>query len=110
MHKYQWEHRNITVTFNESLHGGSGHQQGHSSSQANGETPRNLEDLVGERASWASQELEKRGYEFANSDAGGPGSSFTNWWERSSGRCISVKTTDGRYETIRYAMEATCSR
>ena len=31
MHKYKWEHKNITVTFNQGSHGGSGHHSSHSS-------------------------------------------------------------------------------
>jgi len=38
MHKYQWEHRNITVTFNGGGHSGSSHDQGYGHSSEPGTT------------------------------------------------------------------------
>ncbi len=50
-----------------------------------------------------------RGYTLANSSHSG-GSSYANWRERSTGRCVTVRTNNGRYQSIVTVPEADCQR
>lgn len=72
-----------------SKHGGS---QGSSSAGAAA-----LQDLVGARAAGAENEMISRGYTLASSSKGG-GASYTNW--RKGGKCVTVRTANGRYDSI----------
>jgi len=58
---------------------------------------KDLQDLVGARASGGEQELQQRGYKYAQGSKGG-GSSYTNW--RKGEHCVTVRTTNGHYVSI----------
>lgn len=73
------------------------------------DTPRELRDLIGVRASSGESELRKRGYEFVKSDTGGD-RVFTNWWNNSRRQCIIVGTANGRYASIVTAPAFDCNR
>lgn len=103
---FKWEDdTKIVVTFSDTA---TPHQGQHSSGQV-GETPSNLRDLVGARGGQAEGALESRGYEYRNGSKSGD-SSYTNWQERSTGRCVTIRTVDGRYNSIVYAPEFDCQQ
>lgn len=58
-----------------------------------------LQDLVGARGSSGEQVLEERGYRFVKGEKSG-GSSYTNWLNARTGKCITVRTANGRYQSI----------
>ena len=68
---------------------------------------RNLGDLVGARGRDGETQLNSRGYQFVRGEQAGD-SSYTFWREPRSGRCVSVRTTDGRYAAIVYTADADC--
>lgn len=69
--------------------------EGHAGSGGSGAA--GLQDLVGARGSSGETELENRGYRSALSFKDGH-SSFTNW--RKGSHCVSVRTTNGHYDSI----------
>ncbi|MGC1955538.1 MAG: hypothetical protein WA970_23775 [Gammaproteobacteria bacterium] len=103
---FKWDDKNkkLIVNFSDT---GSTHQ-GHHSSGHLGETPHNLRDLVGARAGQAEGDLETRGYEYRNGSKSG-GASYSNWRERSTGRCVTIRTEQGRYQSIIYSSEVDCN-
>lgn len=58
-----------------------------------------LQDLVGARGSSGEQALQERGYKFVKGEKSG-GDSYTNWRHARSGQCITVRTANGRYQSI----------
>ena len=72
-------------------------------------TPRDLSDLVGERASNGENELRNRGFRYIKTSKGG-GGSYTNWWRSSDNTCITVLTSDGRYSSIVKVVSEDCNR
>lgn len=66
-----------------------------------------LSDLIGERASSGESALEYRGYEFAHTHEAGA-SSYSYWVKTQTGRCISVRTEDGRFTAIVHTPESDC--
>jgi hypothetical protein len=74
-----------------SKHGGEG-QPSHSGPGAAG-----LQDLVGARGSSGESQLESRGYTYVSGSKGG-NSSYTNW--RKGSHCVTVRTTNGHYDSI----------
>jgi hypothetical protein len=58
-----------------------------------------LQDLVGARGSSGEQALQERGYKFVKGEKSG-GDSYTNWRHARSGQCITVRTAQGRYQSI----------
>jgi hypothetical protein len=105
---FKWDDNNkkLIVNFNDTNYG-KHNQGGYHASGQDGNTPSNLRDLVGARAGQAEDELRSRGYQFKNSSKSG-GSSYTNWKQRSTGRCVTVRTADGRYQSIVYVPDADC--
>ena len=99
---YKWEHKRIVVHFN----GGKSAQSHHSSGKL-GETPHNLRDLIGQRGGEAEDKLQARGYVVKNSSKSG-NSVYSNWKERSTGRCIALRTVNGVYKSIVYTPEYDC--
>jgi hypothetical protein len=69
--------------------------EGHSGSGASGAA--GLQDLVGARGSSGESQLESRGYTYVSGEKGGD-SSYTNW--RKGSHCVSVRTTNGHYDSI----------
>lgn len=70
---------------------------------------RGLADLVGARGRDGEAQLEQRGYRFAGNQQTAD-SSYTYWKEPRSGRCVAVRTTDGRYAAIVYTKDADCQQ
>jgi hypothetical protein len=68
-----------------------------------------LQDLVGSRGGSGEQALMDRGYVFVKSEVGAD-RVFANWWNRSTGTCISVSTMNGRYAAITNAPPFDCDR
>jgi hypothetical protein len=69
---------------------------------------KNLQDLVGARGRDGESQLEQRGYSFVRGEKAGD-SSFTYWRETHSQRCVTVRTTDGRYQALVYAPASDCA-
>jgi hypothetical protein len=68
---------------------------------------RPLQDLVGARGSSGEAELQQRGYTWVRTEKSGD-SSWTYWREERSGRCVTVRTAEGRYQSLVYAPDADC--
>lgn len=68
---------------------------------------RALQDLVGARGSSGETQLEQRGYTWVRTEKSGD-SSFTYWREDRTGRCVTVRTADGRYQSLVYTPDADC--
>ena len=58
-----------------------------------------LQDLVGARGSSGEQALQERGYKFVKGEKSGS-DSYTNWRHAHSGQCITVRTANGRYQSL----------
>jgi len=110
--EYKWDGKKITVTFTGRSGNGYGSQnQGYGSGHRDptGETPRSLSDLVGARAGQAEGTVRDRGYIPAGGSKSG-GASYANWREASTGRCVTIRTEQGRYQSIVYVPRADCNR
>lgn len=66
-----------------------------------------LQDLVGARGSSGEQALQERGYKFVKGEKSG-GDSYTNWRHARSGQCITVRTAQGRYQSLVTAPDFDC--
>ena len=66
-----------------------------------------LSDLVGAKAGQAEMGLKQRGYTYVKTDKSGD-SSYSYWTENSTGKCVTIRTADGRYQSIVYAPEFDC--
>ena len=66
-----------------------------------------LSDLVGAKAGQAENTLEQRGYTWVKTEKEG-GSSYSYWTESGSNKCVTIRTEDGRYQSIVYAPAADC--
>jgi len=66
-----------------------------------------LSDLVGAKAGQAESTVEARGYTYVKTEKSGV-MSFSYWRESGSNKCVSIKTEDGRYQAIVYAMDFDC--
>jgi hypothetical protein len=111
-HEYKWDGKKITVTLTGRPGNGYGSQNpgyGSGHRDPTGETPRSLSDLVGARAGQAEGAVRDRGYVPAGGSKSG-GSSYTNWRETSTGRCVTIRTEQGRYKSIVYVPRADCGR
>ncbi len=104
---YKWENgKKIIVTFPPA------HQTYNQSGAAHksyepGETAPELADLVGANGGQAEGQLESRGYVYKSGSTSGD-SKFTNWYNRSTGRCVTIRTSDGRYQSIVQAPPFDC--
>lgn len=74
-----------------------------------GSSDRDLENLVGMRASSGERELDALGYRFMNSSKSRD-RIWANWWNRAQRRCITVVTMDGRYDSVTESLPADCDR
>lgn len=72
-------------------------------------TPSDVSDLVGARASSGESLLRNRGYEYARGQTGST-TKWGYWWNKSTSRCISVATVDGRYQSIDKVAERDCGK
>ena len=101
--RFQWHEFRIIVRQ-------GGQSDNYQDSNAGGDyesTPYPLRDLVGARAGQAEGEVRARGYRFINSSKGAD-SIYANWEEASTGKCVTIRTFDGRYESIMYVPEFDC--
>lgn len=55
----------------------------------------------------AEGQLESRGYVYKSGSASGD-SKYSNWYNRSTGRCVTIRTSDGRYQSIVQAPPLDC--
>lgn len=73
------------------------------------DTPRDLRDLVGARASSGESELRRRGFTFVKTEEGGD-RKWSNWWNNRRNLCITVVTMNGRYNSIVDSPAFDCNR
>jgi hypothetical protein len=101
---FKWENgRKVIVTFPAPHHSsGNAHQ-----SFRAGDTAPDLADLVGAKAGQAEGQLESRGYAYKSGSTSGD-SKYSNWYNRSSGRCVTIRTEQGRYQSIVQAPPYDC--
>ncbi|MDF5709326.1 MAG: hypothetical protein PUP90_17080 [Nostoc sp. S4] len=64
-----------------------------------GTTVPQLSDLVGARAGQAENTVKQRGYRWVKSDDSG----YSYWLEGKTDYCVTIKTDQGRYQSIIYA-------
>jgi len=72
-------------------------------------TPADVSDLVGIRASSGESELRSRGYQFVKTEKSGD-SSYSNWWRSNTRTCLTVRTFNGRYDSIVAVTLADCNQ
>ncbi|MEL4895782.1 hypothetical protein [Crocosphaera sp. Alani8] len=76
--------------------------------QVNAQDPApSLQDLVGVRGSSGEMELQRRGYQFIRTEKSS-NDAYSYWREESTGKCLVVRTSDGRYQSLVYAPEFDC--
>ncbi len=73
------------------------------------DTPSDLRDLVGARASSGESELRRRGFTFVKTEEGGD-RKWSNWWNNRRSLCITVVTMNGRYNSIVDSPAFDCNR
>lgn len=71
------------------------------------DTVKGLDDLIGARGRSGEQQMEERGYRFVRTEKSDD-SAWSYWRERGTGKCVSVRTTQGRYGSIVYAPDFNC--
>ena len=86
--------------------GESGKGSSNRSSAAQDTAP-GLQDLVGARGSSGEQVLQERGYTYVKGEKSG-GASYTNWRNSRTGQCITVRTANGRYESLVKVPDVDC--
>ncbi len=69
----------------------------------------NLQDLVGDKATYLDQSMRDKGYKFISTSKGGD-SSYQNWYSSSRNRCVTVRIYDGRVESIVNSTLADCGK
>lgn len=106
---YRLSRESIYVNFDGGASGqGSGNTGGSSASArqpAAGTPVKPLSDLVGARAGQAENVIEQRGYRFVKSNASGD-SVYSQWLEGRTNYCVTIRTEQGRYQSIVYAGNA----
>ncbi len=73
------------------------------------QTPREFTDLVGEKAAYIDQDMGKRGYMHIKTEKSGY-DSYTYWWNDNVGKCVVVRTSDGRIASVADAMALSCNK
>ncbi len=73
------------------------------------DTPYNVQDLVGTRASSGDSQLRSRGYLYIKTTTGGD-VKWANWWNNGSRTCITVATLNGVYDSIVSGPAQDCNR
>ncbi|MGI0487682.1 hypothetical protein ACN4EK_19745 [Pantanalinema rosaneae CENA516] len=68
-----------------------------------------MSDLVGARAGQAEATLENRGYEFVKTITAPP-DKYSFWRESGSNSYVSIRTSQGQYDSIVYTNDADCNR
>lgn len=72
-------------------------------------TPPGLRDLVGARAGQAEGELQRRGYQAVRTETGDD-RKWTFWYSQTYGRCVTIATVNGRYDSIIETPVPDCQR
>ena len=76
--------------------------------QVNAQDPApSLQDLVGVRGSSGEMELQRRDYQFIRTEKS-TSDAYSYWREESTGKCLVVRTSDGRYQSLVYVPEFDC--
>ncbi len=60
---------------------------------------RHLQDLIGARGGDGEYQMEQRGYNWVRTDKSG-GDAYSYWRDNRSGRCVTIRTSQGRYASI----------
>jgi hypothetical protein len=68
---------------------------------------RSLQDLIGARGGDGEYQMQQRGYTFVSTQQD-MDSLYSFWREPRSYRCVSVRTSDGRYQSIVYVPDSDC--
>ena len=77
--------------------------------QVKAQTPApSLQDLVGARGSSGEMALQTRGYRFLRTEKLGT-DAYSYWREESTGKCLTVHTSDGRYQSLVYVPNFDCA-
>jgi len=66
-----------------------------------------LQDLIEVKGRDAEYQMGERGYTWVRTDKSS-GDAYSYWRENQSGRCVSVRTSDGRYASIVYTPDFDC--
>lgn len=75
-----------------------------------GQSPsRDLQDIVGERGSYAEMDLEKRGYVHIKTNKSGY-DVYSNWWNQSKKKCVSYHLVDGTVRSVTDAPPFDCNK
>ena len=108
-HTYKWDGKKIVVNFGGRDNDDSYQEPSHQSSGQAGDTPRDLRDLVGQSGGEAEDQLMERGYKLSNSSESGD-AVYSNWRNRHTGQCVTLRSVDGWYESIVYANDYDCDQ
>jgi hypothetical protein len=104
--EFKWEGgKKIIVTFTSSPAASRPAQP----SYVSGQTAPDLADLVGAKGGQAEGELERRGYVYAKGSTSG-NAKYSSWYSASTGRCVMIRTEEGRYQSIVQAPPSDCGR
>jgi hypothetical protein len=72
--------------------------------------PRDVEDLVGKKASNGDPKLQRRGYVHIETQRGGSHNSWGMWWNPSSRQCVTVAYEHGRIKGITSSPPVDCNQ
>lgn len=76
-----------------------------------GTTVPRLRDLIGARAGQAENAVRQRGYRFVKTDPPADGTVYSYWLEGRTNYCVTIRTEQGRYQSIAYTGgSADCQR
>lgn len=104
---FRLSNESIYVYWDTAPYGNQGRTTGGSSTAAAtqpdaGTTVTRLSDLVGARAGQAENTLKQRGYRFVKAAPSGD-SVYSQWLESKTNYCVTIRTQEGRYQSIIYA-------
>jgi len=71
------------------------------------EPVRNLQDLIGAKGGDGEYQMQERGYSHVRTEKSG--SDAYSYWQNRHGNCISVRTSNGRYQSIVHSPNFDCS-
>ena len=69
----------------------------------------NVNNLVGENAMSAENELERMGYKHINTSKSN-NSAYANWWNERHQKCITVRVSNGEVKSVQNTMPADCNK
>lgn len=72
-------------------------------------TPRELNDLVGMKATYLDNDLSKKGYSFITNEKSGS-DSYSYYWNSRQRKCITTRTNNGRVASIVSTMPFDCGK